>query len=95
MLISANPKPGKSPVAFVDPAKYKGYALNPDLDYIPVIQAHLTAAGIPSKLDTTFDCMFPSQFLEARPEVDELRDSRHLPHPRPYVPPWMPAHNHH
>lgn len=56
VLISANPSPGKSPVAFVHPSKYKPYKLNPDLDYIPTLQAHLSAAGIDSKLDPTFDC---------------------------------------
>jgi len=56
IVISANPKPGKSPVAFVDPAKYKPYELNPDIDYISTIQSHLTAAGIPSETDETFDC---------------------------------------
>jgi hypothetical protein len=59
VLISANPKPGKSPVAFVEPSKYKPYVLNPDLDYIPTIQSLLTSAGIPSELDPTFDCKSP------------------------------------
>ncbi|KAH8664058.1 Extradiol ring-cleavage dioxygenase, class III enzyme, subunit B [Xylariales sp. PMI_506] len=55
ILISANPNPGKSPVAYVDPAKYKNYALNPDLAYVPTLQAHLAAAGIPSEADPKFD----------------------------------------
>ncbi|KAI1342621.1 Extradiol ring-cleavage dioxygenase, class III enzyme, subunit B [Xylariaceae sp. FL0016] len=55
VLISAHPNPGKSPVAYVHPSKYANYKLNPDLDYIPTIQSHLTAAGIPSTLAPDFD----------------------------------------
>lgn len=55
VLISAHPKPGKSPVAFVAPEKYESYHLNPDLAYLPTIEAHLAAAGIPSRRDPTFD----------------------------------------
>lgn len=55
ILISANPKPDKSPVAFVHPSKYKSYALNPDLSFVPVIQAHLEAAGITARADPSFD----------------------------------------
>jgi len=42
-------------VAYVHPSKYKSYELNPDLPFVPTIQAHLSAAGIPSKPDPTFD----------------------------------------
>ncbi|KAK7910842.1 aromatic ring-opening dioxygenase family protein [Apiospora marii] len=55
ILISAHPKPGKSPVAYVHPSKYQSYALNPDLAYIPTLQSALAAAGIPSAPDATFD----------------------------------------
>ncbi|KAM7201472.1 hypothetical protein V8F33_003296 [Rhypophila sp. PSN 637] len=55
VLISANPNPSKSPVAFVAPHKYKSYALNPDMAFIPTIQSHLSHAGIASKLDQHFD----------------------------------------
>ncbi|KAK6834885.1 hypothetical protein PG987_009579 [Apiospora arundinis] len=55
ILISAHPKPGKSPVAYVHPSKYQSYALNPDLAYVPVLQQQLAAAGIPSAPDATFD----------------------------------------
>ncbi|KAK4219450.1 Extradiol ring-cleavage dioxygenase, class III enzyme, subunit B [Rhypophila decipiens] len=55
VLISANPTPSKSPVAFVAPHKYKSYALNPDMAFIPAIQSHLSRAGIASKLDHHFD----------------------------------------
>ncbi|KAH8891371.1 hypothetical protein GQ53DRAFT_866257 [Thozetella sp. PMI_491] len=55
VLISGHPNPEKSPVAYVHPSKYKNYELKPDLDYIPVIQKHLDAAGIPSKVDPSFD----------------------------------------
>lgn len=37
------------------PSKYKNYKLNPDLAFVPVIQWHLAAAGIPSRPDATFD----------------------------------------
>lgn len=55
ILISANPAPGKSPVAYVHPSKYENYILKPDLAMVPAIQAHLSAAGIASKPDATFD----------------------------------------
>ncbi|KAK7955004.1 extradiol ring-cleavage dioxygenase class iii protein-like protein subunit B [Apiospora saccharicola] len=55
ILISAHPKPGKSPVAYVHPSKYQAYELNPDLDYVPKLQSTLAAAGIPSSPDATFD----------------------------------------
>lgn len=55
VLISAHPNPGKSPVAYVHPSKYAAYALNPDLAFVPTLQAHLAAAGIPSRPDPTFD----------------------------------------
>ncbi|CAN8095661.1 unnamed protein product [Discula destructiva] len=55
ILISANPNPGKSPVAYVHPSKYAEYTLNPDLAMVPTLQAHLAAAGIASKPDPTFD----------------------------------------
>jgi hypothetical protein len=55
ILISANPNPNKSPVAYVHPSKYKNYALNPDLSFVPTIQSHLSAAGIPSTPDPSFD----------------------------------------
>ncbi|KAF3770719.1 LigB subunit of an aromatic-ring-opening dioxygenase LigAB [Cryphonectria parasitica EP155] len=55
VLISANPHPGKNPVAFVHPSKYEQYRLNPDLAMVSTIQSHLSAAGIASKPDETFD----------------------------------------
>ncbi|KAK0643082.1 Extradiol ring-cleavage dioxygenase, class III enzyme, subunit B [Cercophora newfieldiana] len=66
ILISANPKPGKSPVAFVEPSKYKPYVLNPDLDYIPKIQSLLSAAGIPSETDPTFDWIHDTYLILIR-----------------------------
>lgn len=58
-LISANPKPDKSPVALVHPSKYKPYVLNPDIDYVPVLQERFRAVGIPCEADPTFDCTAP------------------------------------
>ncbi|ETS80151.1 hypothetical protein PFICI_07680 [Pestalotiopsis fici W106-1] len=55
VLISSNPNPEKSPVAYVHPSKYKNYALNPDLAFVPTIQEYLAAAGIPSEADPKFD----------------------------------------
>ncbi|KAH9883342.1 Extradiol ring-cleavage dioxygenase, class III enzyme, subunit B [Xylariomycetidae sp. FL2044] len=55
ILISAHPNPGKSPVAYVAPSKYQSYALNPDLAFLPTIQSHLAAAGIPSRPCPDFD----------------------------------------
>ena len=56
ILISTNPKPDKSPVALVHPSKYQPYVLNPDIEYVPVLQEHFRAAGIPCETDPTFDC---------------------------------------
>ncbi|KAK9774221.1 putative Extradiol ring-cleavage dioxygenase, class III enzyme, subunit B [Seiridium cardinale] len=55
ILISANPHPEKSPVAYVHPSKYKNYALNADVGYAATIQSHLRAAGIPCEADPKFD----------------------------------------
>lgn len=66
ILIAANPAPSKSPVAYVAPEKYQDYALNPDLSFIPTIQAHLTAAGIPSKPDPTFDWVHDTYLILIR-----------------------------
>lgn len=55
VLISANPKPGQNPVAYVHPSKYENYKLNPDLPMVSIVQQHLQAAGIPAKPDPTFD----------------------------------------
>lgn len=66
ILISANPNPAKSPVAYVAPHKYKSYTLNPDIAYIPTIQAHLAAAGIASKPDPTFDWIHDTYLILIR-----------------------------
>ncbi|KAK3327994.1 Extradiol ring-cleavage dioxygenase, class III enzyme, subunit B [Cercophora scortea] len=66
ILISSNPTPAKSPVAFVHPSKYKSYTLNPDLAFVPTIQEHLSAAGIPSKLDPTFDWIHDTYLILIR-----------------------------
>ena len=54
ILISANPQPKKSPVAYVHPSKYASYDLKPDVGFVPVLQSHLAAAGIPSQPDPAF-----------------------------------------
>ncbi|KAK3940757.1 Extradiol ring-cleavage dioxygenase, class III enzyme, subunit B [Diplogelasinospora grovesii] len=55
ILISANPSPDKSPVAYVHPGKYKPYPLNPDIPFVPTIASHLSSSGIPSHPDPKFD----------------------------------------
>ncbi len=47
VLISANPKPAKSPVAFVQPSKFIDYELNADVDYVPALQARLAGGRDP------------------------------------------------
>lgn len=66
VLISANPKPAKSPVAYVHPSKYQSYELNPDLDFVPTLQAHLSAAGIPSRPDPAFDWIHDTYLVLVR-----------------------------
>ncbi|KAK0635370.1 Extradiol ring-cleavage dioxygenase, class III enzyme, subunit B [Bombardia bombarda] len=66
ILISANPHPDKSPVAFVGPAKYKPYQLVPDLAFVPTIQRLLAAAGIPSAADPTFDWIHDTYLVLVR-----------------------------
>lgn len=66
ILISANPNPGKSPVAYVHPSKYIDYKLNPDVDYVPTIQAHLAAAGIDSQPAPTFDWIHDTYLILIR-----------------------------
>jgi len=46
-------------VALVHPSKYKPYVLNPDLDYVPVLQERFRAASIPCEVDPAFDCISP------------------------------------
>lgn len=66
MLISAHPNPGKSPVAYVAPSKYASYTLNPDLAFVPTIQAHLAAAGIAAKPDPAFDWIHDTYLILVR-----------------------------
>ncbi|CAJ2507696.1 Uu.00g088820.m01.CDS01 [Anthostomella pinea] len=66
ILISANPTPGKSPVAFVSPSKYLNYTLIPDLPHIPLIQSHLSAAGIPSQTSSDFDWIHDTYLILIR-----------------------------
>jgi aromatic ring-opening dioxygenase catalytic subunit (LigB family) len=55
ILVSTNPKPAMSPVAYVHPSKYKSYPLNADVDFAPTIMAHLREAGIPVAGDANFN----------------------------------------
>ncbi|ORY71830.1 Extradiol ring-cleavage dioxygenase, class III enzyme, subunit B [Pseudomassariella vexata] len=66
ILISANPHPSKSPVAFVHPSKYASYPLIPDLSFIPTIQSFLSASDIPSHPDPTFDWIHDTYLILLR-----------------------------
>lgn len=43
-------------MALVHPSKYKPYVLNPDINYVPVLQERFRAVGIPCEADPKFDC---------------------------------------
>ncbi|KAK3378389.1 Extradiol ring-cleavage dioxygenase, class III enzyme, subunit B [Podospora didyma] len=66
VLISANPRPNKAPVGLVHPDKYKPYILKPDLGFVPVIQEHLSAAGIASAPDPKFDWIHDTYLILIR-----------------------------
>ncbi|KAH6892058.1 Extradiol ring-cleavage dioxygenase, class III enzyme, subunit B [Thelonectria olida] len=66
ILISANPSPGKSPVAYVHPSKYVDYKLNPDLAHVPTIQSLLAAAGIASQPAPDFDWIHDTYLILIR-----------------------------
>lgn len=53
-------------MAFAHPSKYENYKLAPDLPMVPVIQAHLAAAGIPSRPDPTFDWIHDTYLILIR-----------------------------
>lgn len=50
-----NPKPGKSPVAYVHPSKYVDYELNPDLKTAERCITMLKDAGFDASGNPTFD----------------------------------------
>lgn len=53
-------------MAYVHPSKYETYKLNPDLGMVPVIQSHLSAAGIASKPDEAFDWIHDTYLILIR-----------------------------
>ncbi|KAG7530444.1 hypothetical protein FFLO_05043 [Filobasidium floriforme] len=55
IMISANPKPEKQPVAWVDPAKYVDFDLNPDVEFASTVQQMLLKAGFNAKLEPKFE----------------------------------------
>ncbi|KAG9967185.1 LigB subunit of an aromatic-ring-opening dioxygenase LigAB, partial [Aureobasidium melanogenum] len=55
IMVSANPKPNKSPVAYVHPSKYVDYELNPDLPTSDRVLDLLLKAGFNAEKDATFD----------------------------------------
>ncbi|KAI1503561.1 Extradiol ring-cleavage dioxygenase, class III enzyme, subunit B [Biscogniauxia marginata] len=66
VLVSTNPAPAKSPVAYVHPSKYVPYALQPDLSHAPRILALLSASGIPCRADPTFDWIHDTYLVLVR-----------------------------
>ncbi|KAI0023545.1 Extradiol ring-cleavage dioxygenase, class III enzyme, subunit B [Xylariomycetidae sp. FL0641] len=66
VLLSAHPNPGKSPVAYVHPSKYAGYALTPDLGYLGTLEAHLGAAGIATARAPAFDWIHDTYLVLVR-----------------------------
>ncbi|THZ04496.1 LigB subunit of an aromatic-ring-opening dioxygenase LigAB [Aureobasidium pullulans] len=55
IMVSANPKPEKSPVAYVHPSKYLHYELNPDLPTADRVLDLLLKAGFNAEKDEKFD----------------------------------------
>lgn len=66
VLISANPEPQKSPVAYVHPSKYRSYGLKADLAMVPRVQALLARAGISARADPTFDWIHDTYLILLR-----------------------------
>ncbi|KAF2152843.1 LigB subunit of an aromatic-ring-opening dioxygenase LigAB [Myriangium duriaei CBS 260.36] len=64
--VAANPKPAKSPVAYVDPAKYKSYELNPDMESVPRVLALLEDAGFNAKANDKFDWIHDTYLILIR-----------------------------
>ncbi|KAI4779263.1 LigB subunit of an aromatic-ring-opening dioxygenase LigAB, partial [Aureobasidium sp. EXF-8845] len=66
ILVSANPKPNKSPVAYVHPSKYVDYALNPDLPTADVVLDLLLKAGFNAEKDASFDWIHDTYLILIR-----------------------------
>ncbi|GHJ83651.1 hypothetical protein NliqN6_0053 [Naganishia liquefaciens] len=55
ILVSANPAPPKQPVAWVDPARYVDFDLNPDLELASEVVGLLSDAGFDAALEPKFE----------------------------------------
>ena len=55
ILVSANPVPPKQPVAWVDPARYVDFDLNPDLELASEVVGLLADAGFDAALEPKFE----------------------------------------
>ena len=64
--VSANPKPKKSPVAYVHPSKYVNYALSPDLQNAPRVLSLLDKAGFNVSLNKDFDWIHDTYLILIR-----------------------------
>lgn len=64
--MAANPKPNKSPVAYVHPSKYVSYPLNPDLAMASRVVSLLQAEGFKAKLNSSFDWIHDTYLILIR-----------------------------
>ncbi|KAI6712517.1 aromatic ring-opening dioxygenase : catalytic LigB subunit [Diplocarpon mali] len=64
--VAANPRPGKSPVAYVEPSKYVPYVLNPDLPMASRCAGMLKKAGFKAKLNDKFDWIHDTYLILIR-----------------------------
>ncbi|KAG7432514.1 PKS-NRPS hybrid synthetase [Fusarium oxysporum f. sp. raphani] len=66
MQVAMNPKPGKSPVAYVHPSKYVDYELNPDLETGERCISLLKDAGFNASGNTEFDWIHDTYLILVR-----------------------------
>ncbi|RSM11057.1 hypothetical protein CDV31_006956 [Fusarium ambrosium] len=64
--VSTNPKPDKSPVAYVHPDKYKNYVLNPDLSGAESCISQLRASGFNAKPNPNFNWIHDTYLILIR-----------------------------
>ncbi|KAI9147322.1 4,5-DOPA dioxygenase extradiol [Paramyrothecium foliicola] len=64
--VSTNPKPNKSPVAYVHPDKYKNYQLNPDLTGAELCISKLRAGGFNARGNSSFDWIHDTYLILIR-----------------------------
>ncbi|KAF2158260.1 LigB subunit of an aromatic-ring-opening dioxygenase LigAB [Myriangium duriaei CBS 260.36] len=64
--VATNPRPGKSPVAYVHPSKYQDYALNPDIDTAERCIEMLKANGFDAAGDPKFDWIHDTYLILIR-----------------------------